>query len=485
MGRSRNGHPLFDTRAVDPAGADAYVTQLTVGKHWVLDEHRIMGRPVLPGTAYLEMARAAFRQYGSSEAVELRDVVFLSPLTIGEDEKKEVRTIIEQNGSGWNFRIVSKSISGDGSSALSWREHATGKLFTATVEPPKRFDIDAAVRACTLQQVELSVENLRDGHSGQMAFGPRWNSLKQLSVGANELLGLLELPAEFAADLEKFELHPALMDVATGLAARRIEEGFYLPLSYQRVRVRAPLPGKIFAHLKPSAANHAGGETIAFNVTLLDEHGITCVEIEDFILRRVDGAVKASASIDSSGVVQTRDEIKSIPGGISLKEGAEAFRRILSGGRLPQVIVTPRDLQMLIEKADAFTQASLLEKLETQDAPKHQHPRPALQTLFVAPTNEIEERLADIWQKLLGIEQVGIHDNFFELGGHSLLTLQVMSRLRDAFQVELPMRDVFEIPTIAELARAVEANIMNKIIEKISGLSDEESQLALQESPTS
>ena len=485
-------HPLFDTRAVEPAGGDAYVTQLTVGKHWVLDEHRIMGRPVVPGTAYLEMARAAFRQYGSSEAVELRDVVFLSPLTIGEDEKKEVRTIIEKNGSGWNFRIVSKSVAGDGSSALSWREHATGKLFTATVEPPKRFDIDAAVRACNLKQVELPVENLRDGHSGQMAFGPRWNSLKQLSVGANELLGLLELPAEFAADLEKFELHPALMDVATGLAARRIEEGFYLPLSYQRVRVRAPLPGKIFAHLKYSAANHAGGETIAFNVTLIDEHGITCVEIEDFILRRVDGAsakaraiAASNAAHESAQQLQKRDEIKSIPGGISLKEGAEAFRRILSGGGLPQIIVTPRDLQTLIEKADALTQASLLEKLETQDAPKHQLPRPALQTLFVAPTNEIEERLADIWQKLLGIEQVGIHDNFFELGGHSLLTLQVMSRLRDAFQVELPMREVFEIPTIAELARAVEANIMNKIIEKISGLSDEETQLALQESPTS
>lgn len=501
-------HPLFDTRAVEPAGGDAYVTQLAVGEHWMLDEHRIMGRPVVPGTAYLEMARAAFRQYESSEAVELRDVVFLSPLTVGEDEKKEVRTIIEKNGSGWNFRIVSKSVAGDGSSAPSWREHVTGKLFAATVEPPKKFDIDAAVRACNLKQVDLPAENLRDGHSGQMAFGPRWNSLKQLSVGANELLGLLELPAEFAADLEKLELHPALMDVATGLAARRIEEGFYLPLSYGRVRVRAPLPGKIFAHLKPSAANRAGGETIAFDVALLDEHGITCVEIEDFILRRVDGAsararaiaasnaahesaqqrdfaVEAGASTDSSGVVQTRDEIKSISGGISLKEGAEAFRRILSGGGLPQVIVTPRDLQTLIEKADALTQASLLEKLETQDAPKHQHPRPALQTLFVAPTNEIEERLADIWQKLLGIEQVGIHDNFFELGGHSLLTLQVMSRLRDAFQVELPMRDVFELPTIAELARAVEANIMNKIIEKISGLSDEEAQLTLQESPTS
>ncbi|HEY9405167.1 MAG TPA: SDR family NAD(P)-dependent oxidoreductase [Pyrinomonadaceae bacterium] len=501
-------HPLFDTRAVEPEGGDTCVTQFSVGEHWVLDEHRIMGRPVVPGTAYLEMAHAAFRQYATGQAVELRDVLFLSPLTLGEQEKKEVRTIIERNGSSWNFRIVSKSGAGEGSLAPSWREHATGKLFVATVEPPKQFDLDAAARACNHRHIDLTVENSPDEHDGQMALGPRWNSLKQLSAGANEFLGLLELPAEFAADLEKFELHPALMDVATGIAARRIEEGFYLPLSYQRVRVRAPLPGRIFAHVKPSANNRAGGETLAFNISLLDEQGITLVEIEDFILRRVDGAaakaraeaaqtaarepasnhkqagVSAVAGSDHAGA-QTRDEIKSIPGGISLKEGAEAFARILSGGGLPQVIVTPRDLHALIERADALTQTSLLEKLETEQTPKHLHPRPALQTPFVAPTNEIEERLADIWQKLLGIEQVGIHDNFFELGGHSLLTLQVMSRLRDAFQVELPMRDVFEIPTIAELSKAVETNIMNKIIEKISGLTDEEAQLALQETPTS
>jgi len=74
----------------------------------------------------------------------------------------------------------------------------------------------------------------------------------------------------------------------------------------------------------------------------------------------------------------------------------------------------------------------------------------------VEPRNELEEVLGKIWAKVLGKQQVSIYDNFFELGGHSLLATQLVSRIRDALQVELPVSNLFEAPTVASLAKYIE-----------------------------
>src|SRR5262249_45871915 len=73
------------------------------------------------------------------------------------------------------------------------------------------------------------------------------------------------------------------------------------------------------------------------------------------------------------------------------------------------------------------------------------------------PRTPVEEILAGLWSEVLGVERVGARDNFFELGGHSLLITQVASRARAAFGVELPIRRLFEQPTLEGLAREVEA----------------------------
>src|SRR5688572_18734500 len=73
--------------------------------------------------------------------------------------------------------------------------------------------------------------------------------------------------------------------------------------------------------------------------------------------------------------------------------------------------------------------------------------------------NEVEELLAQVWQEVLGIERVGIHDNFFELGGHSLLATQLISRIQIVFQIELPIRTLFDYPVIADLAHEIEATL--------------------------
>ena len=78
---------------------------------------------------------------------------------------------------------------------------------------------------------------------------------------------------------------------------------------------------------------------------------------------------------------------------------------------------------------------------------------------FVEPRDPVEELLVDIWARVLGVERIGLTDNFFDRGGHSLLATQVVSRIRDAFHVDVPLRELFESPTVLELAEKVRAGI--------------------------
>jgi aspartate racemase len=81
--------------------------------------------------------------------------------------------------------------------------------------------------------------------------------------------------------------------------------------------------------------------------------------------------------------------------------------------------------------------------------------RPGLEKAFVAPRTPMEGALARIWCEILGLKQVGVHDNFFELGGHSLLATQVISRMRYSFEVDLPLRSLFESPTVEGMASSL------------------------------
>ncbi|MFC1715834.1 amino acid adenylation domain-containing protein [Candidatus Poribacteria bacterium] len=95
-------------------------------------------------------------------------------------------------------------------------------------------------------------------------------------------------------------------------------------------------------------------------------------------------------------------------------------------------------------------------KISRRALPKPDRLRTDLEEGYLAPRTPIEQQIADIWAAVLRLERIGIHDSFFELGGHSLLATQVISRLRRAFQVEMPLSVLFEIPTVANLAEFIE-----------------------------
>jgi hypothetical protein len=94
-------------------------------------------------------------------------------------------------------------------------------------------------------------------------------------------------------------------------------------------------------------------------------------------------------------------------------------------------------------------------KLDRRRLPAPTAGRPGLDQSYTAPRTAVEATLARIWQDVLQIDQIGIHDNSSSLGGHSLLATQVASRIRDTLHHELPLRQLFEHPTIHTLATTI------------------------------
>src|SRR6185312_6185752 len=95
-------------------------------------------------------------------------------------------------------------------------------------------------------------------------------------------------------------------------------------------------------------------------------------------------------------------------------------------------------------------------KLDRLALPAPKQERPVLTSDFVAARTPLEKTISTIWAQTLEIDQAGIHDNFFALGGHSLLAMQVISRLRTILQIEVPLHQFLEAPTVAQLAELLQ-----------------------------
>ncbi|HKG21841.1 MAG TPA: SDR family NAD(P)-dependent oxidoreductase, partial [Blastocatellia bacterium] len=456
LDREAIAHPLFDGRISRNDDGEAFLTRFSPANHWVLNEHRIVGNPVVPGTAYLEMARAAFervsREHADTKVVELRDIFFLTPLRVGDGEESIVQTTIESNGGSHRFVIKSK-LAPYGDETGSWQDHAIGTIALVDREAPKKRDIAELYRRCDLKEI-----NGEDHEQKEAGIGPRWDNLKRVRVGNNELLALFELSEEFESDLTAFVLHPALLDAATGVAKKHLaDDGVYLPLSYKRLSIKGDMSRKVYSYARFKDQGYSKRETMAYDIVIMDEHGVELLEIEEYTAKRVndvDSQLKALAQMQADG--RAPNSVAPGPlneGELSPREGVEVFKRILSGHVPQQIIVSVRELDSAIEEARSFAQglgrAGEANSGARDGAPGHA--RPDMQSDYVPPGNETERALAELWQEMLGIDRVGIDDNFFELGGDSVLAIQVISRANKA-GIQITPQQLFQFQTIAELA---------------------------------
>ncbi|GIJ48806.1 hypothetical protein Val02_56920 [Virgisporangium aliadipatigenens] len=130
-------------------------------------------------------------------------------------------------------------------------------------------------------------------------------------------------------------------------------------------------------------------------------------------------------------------------------EGCAAFERALTAvGALPLLVNSTGDLH---------TRLSDWVVGDTAVGGGERHPRPALATAYVPPADEVETKIAEVWQEVMGLVEVGVLDNFFELGGHSLMAVQVIGRIRAALGVNVPLAVLGECPTVRQMAERIQA----------------------------
>jgi len=447
-------HPVFGGHKPED-GKQVYIGVLSPSEHWLVGEHRLMGAPTLVGTAFLELARSAYASQSNAAAVELRDVTFISPLVLGEDERREIRVVLKDLGNLTEFKVQSLP------PELAWQDHATGKIVPIASGEGRQHSLAAIAERCP--------ENAEAAESGGtvpiiqervelVEFGPRWDVISSVAIGRGEALATLQLAEQHASDLEHYLLHPALFDMATAFSIDLAANGgSYLPFSYKSVRIYKALPAKFYSHASFEKAKDAAQEIITLNLKLLDDQGKEIVVVEGYNMKKVHDSLIQAVSEGRMGSLpvpaESRPKAKKLEY-ILPKEGAEAFRRALSLTWLPMIVISPLEFQALEAEESARDDKTQADHSDGATG-KSGHPRPNLSTPYEAPRNQLEQSIGDIWARVFGISEIGIHDSFLELGGHSLLAIQIASRMRETFEIELPVASFYNTPTVAGLAEAV------------------------------
>jgi acyl transferase domain-containing protein/thioesterase domain-containing protein len=420
-----SAHPLLGAQVAGDDAAASFEATYDPNKLWVLREHRVAGRAVLPGTAYIEIARAAMMALHPRAAIEIRSLSFEEAMVFLPGEVRVVRTELRRDGPNYDFTVRSRAPSGG-----DWLEHARASTSVFLGELPSA----PAAAATGWQPGVIPQEKAVD-------FGERWHNLARMQIGSGRAFAQLELPPKFHLDAQAFGAHPALTDMAATFGLHLLDANkragqLFVPLSVDRIRIAAPLPARVHSAVKLTSA--ASERLATFDVTLSTESGKPLARLEGFSLRPVQpDAVGAHAAAPREASLTDA----MLACGIRGEDAPVLFGRIFSG--------SARDL--VVSSIDV---AQLVRAL-AQSAPKPVARAKAAASHAATSLNPVEAVLAEVWRELLGVEEIAPDDDFFALGGHSLAAVRLFARIRKHYNTDLPLATLFQAPTLGALAALV------------------------------
>jgi acyl transferase domain-containing protein/acyl carrier protein len=380
-------------------------TVLSPATHWALDEHRVGGAAVLPGTGIVDLILRAYQATvpEASAPVTLRDVVFLRPLA-GEAPRRTRVCFDAGAGGDWHVRVVSQV---DGA-PVDWQEHATAVLEAASGPAPGPGQEDL-----TVGLTEVPPPSMLPSPNDAFVFGPRWHNVERLWESGAVTVAELALAPAFTGETADHAVHPALLDTGAGLARRHRPGELMVPFTYRSMTWYAPLPARVRSRL----TSRPGNDPVA-DVEFFAHDGTVVVTIDGLRMR-------PAKVTDFAGRANTAAESGLPPG-----EGVRLLLSLLSTSTPPQLVVSCGE-----------PDAGPVEEVRNGHDP-------------VSP-GSVQERLAEMWRHILGRPFVAPEDDFFDLGGDSLMAVALTGRIRDAFGVQLSIGSLFDYPTLGRLAAAL------------------------------
>lgn len=287
-------HPLLGQK-LRLAGSEEqrFESQLSISEPGYLTDHRVFNKPVLPATAYLEMALAAGSAIFKSDNLILEDVNIYQALIFPETQDKTVQIVLKPlENNIYKFEIFSLNTE-QNQENQSFTLHASGKVLKG-----KETDDIGFVNLSVLQQEytqKVSIEILyRELEDQGMIYGQSFQAVKNLWKTQDKILGLIQLSSELSQEAEKYKIHPALLDsclhsvYGLKLDIDRVNSiDIYLPIKIERLKLYRCSSSQLWSQVEISYKDTSNKEISSSNALLFDNNGVVVAKIEGLIGKRV------------------------------------------------------------------------------------------------------------------------------------------------------------------------------------------------------
>ncbi|WP_255298559.1 SDR family NAD(P)-dependent oxidoreductase [Brevibacillus dissolubilis] len=305
-------HPLLHQNTSD--FTEQRFSSTFTGQEFFLADHVVRGQKILPGVAYLEMARTAVEKAtGAAEedlsVIRLKDIVWIRPIIqTNQPVDVHIGLYAEDNGE-ISYEVYSESADADSGQVV----HSQGSAVLGT-RPDAHLTLDIRSLQAECNQLTVTQEDIYKAfHSMELGYGPGFQGIEKLYIGEKQLLARISLPVSVRNTQDQYLLHPSLMDsafhtsVGFVLGAKEgdgAEARLSLPFAMEQLEIFGPCPAEMWSYVRYSEGSEAGDKVVKYDIDLCDEDGVIYVQMKGASIRAMEGGAQAEHTASETKTVK-------------------------------------------------------------------------------------------------------------------------------------------------------------------------------------